>query len=230
MSIGSTSMALVLYVPPRTPMEFIQSEVKRGLATGSISIKNGEVVHQVSFSKKLNGDEIVEALQSEAVFTIATDNKPIVATHGCGPCIAVGGYETTNKIAFVVHFAHAGEVEKSGELLFYNISRLAKKKIEKPIHIHLRGGVTGQSEATIKAIKTWMQKRDDVPMGIASEEVLLTRWNIGRSLLIDSRDGTVAEYDPRANPKCRVRSVWDILSALMSAFIPKIKVVYSPQQ
>lgn len=91
-------------------------------------------------TKKLKSHKIAEALQSEAAFTTAKQKKHIVATYGCGPCVAVGGYDRINKIAFVVHFATAKEVRECGGQIFYNIARLAKKKITKPIKIHLRGG------------------------------------------------------------------------------------------
>ena len=327
MSIGSMSTALIPYTPPKTPMEFIKSEVERGLSNGSISIEqtiprpisfspsidldlinlnlssiakifsessdmrdlslssrridrqqHGRMMisqplflssgsmrstgrfsfdpspmisedlqklmdslefdslrapsrmSRISSSKKLNGDEIAETLQSEASFTIATDKKPVVATYGCGPCVALGGYDATNKIAFIVHFSNAGEVRKSGGLIFYNISKLAKIKIESPIQLHLRGGIEGQSEATIEAIKMWMKQREDLPMEIASEDILDSGMCFGgKSLSVDSRNGEVTEYDPLANPRSRGMSELDAMSAMMSAFEPRIKLAYSPK-
>jgi len=179
----------------------------------------------------LNGDEIAEVLQSEAGFTIATDEKPILATYGCNPCVALGGYDATNKTAFVVHFSHAGEVRECGWMLLYNISKLAKEKIETPIQLHLRGGVKGRSEAIIKEIKIWMREREDLPMEIASQEVLLSGMDYGKSLSIDSRTGEVSEYEPMANPKARGLSDMKAMTrrALMSAHQPNITVAYTPK-
>lgn len=178
----------------------------------------------------LNGEEIAETLQAEASFTIATDKKPIVATYGCGPCVALGGYDPTNKIAFVVHFSNAGEVKEAGGMIFYNIAKLVKEKITSPIELHLRGGIEGQSENIIKAIKLWMNQREDLPMKIASEDILGSgRLSGGRSLSIDSRNGTVSEYDPMDNPKSR--EITDAVArfALISAFIPHISLAYTPE-
>jgi hypothetical protein len=177
---------------------------------------------------QLNGDEIAEVLQSQAGFTIATDQKPIVATYGCGPCVAVGGYEATNKMAFVVHFASAREVEKCGGVIFYNISKLVKEKFERPIQIHLRGGTEGSSEETIETIKKWTTWRKDIPMEIASEDILGRGFGFGRSLAIDSRTGSVSEYDPMANPKSKRMSELDQLMAILSAYIPRITLAYRP--
>lgn len=204
-----------------------------GLFSGAFRNKNWpadfHATRSVSSGPQLNGDEIAEALQAEAAFTTATDKKPIVATYGAGPCVALGGYDATNKIAFMVHFSNAGEVRKSGGLIFYNIGELAKEKIEKPIQLHLRGGMKGQSEATIEAIKLWMEQRDDLPMEISTQDILASGmvWG-GKSLLIDSRTGEVSEYDPLANPKHRVMSQSDVTSALLSAFEPRIRVAYKP--
>lgn len=183
----------------------------------------------VSSLSRLDGDKIAEALQSEAAVTIATDPKPIVATYGCGPCVAIGGFDPTNKIAFVVHFANAGEVRKSGGLIFYNISKLVKNPITTPIQLHLRGGIEGQSEAIIEAIKMWMRQKEDLPMEIVSEDVLGNGLDGGKSLSIDSRTGVVSSYNPLANPKHREMSELDAMSAMMNAYDPQIKLAYSPK-
>lgn len=65
----------------------------------------------LSLNNRLDGEEIAETLQSEASFTKATDKKPIVATYGCGPCVALGGYDTVNKIAFIVHFTFSSQLK-----------------------------------------------------------------------------------------------------------------------
>lgn len=180
-------------------------------------------------SKKLNGDEIAETLQAEASFTIATDKKPIVATYGCGPCVALGGYDAINKIAFIVHFSNAMEVRNCGRVIFYNISKLIKKKITIPIQIHLRGGYKGRSERTIEAIKIWMKGREDFPMEIASEDILCNSSSGSKSLSIDSRNGQVAEYDCLLNPKRREITPLNIRLAIRSAYNPKITVAYKPK-
>jgi len=245
MSVNSMSTALIPYTPPKAPMEFIRHEVERGLKNGtikpeqltprlsipklldSLQFNTLHAPSRVSSSKKLNGDEIAEALQSEAAFTIATDKKPIVATYGASSCVALGGYDATNKIAFVVHFSNAGEVRESGGLIFYNISKLAKEKIEKPIQLHLRGGIEGQSEATVEAIQLWMKQGYDLPMEIASKDILVSRMSFGgKSLSIDSRNGEVAEYDPMANPRSRDMSKLNAMYAMMSAFKPHINLAY----
>jgi hypothetical protein len=193
----------------------------------SLSIPSG--ASHLLPSKKLNGDEIAETLQAEASFTIATDKKPIVATYGCGPCVALGGYDAINKIAFIVHFSNAGEVRNCGHLIFYNISKLIKQKITIPIQIHLRGGWQGKSEPIIEAIKRWMKGREDLPMEIASEDILCKPYSGSKSLSIDSRNGQVADYNCLSNPKSRDITQLNVLLAIHSAYNPKITVAYAPK-
>jgi len=164
---------------------------------------------------------------SEASFTTATDAKPIVATYGCGPCVALGGYERTNKIAFIVHFANEGEVEAARGLIFHNISKLVKEPITSPIQLHLRGGIKDRSEGTINAIKLWMRERTDLPMEIASEDILAAGMTGGKSLLVDSRTGEVSEYNPLGNAKRRDFSKLDGMLSIMSVFQPRIRIAYA---
>ena len=181
---------------------------------------------------KLNGDEIVEVLQSQAGCTISTDPKPILATWGCGPCVALGAYDPTNKTAFLVHCADKLEVQIAADLIFQNISKCAKKKIEKPLQLHLRGGLETfpSSREIVHAIKVWMGKKDTLPMEIASEEVLVSEEHLCKSLAIDSRTGFVSEYDPRKNPKSMGEKGFnEALSSLIESIThPQIHVVYEP--
>jgi hypothetical protein len=177
----------------------------------------------------LSGDEIAEVLQAQAGFTVSTDIKPVLATYGCGPCVALGGYDPTNQIAFLIHFSNAREIIASSGLILLNIRKLAKEPIVRPIQLHLRGGIKEGSEDIIKAIKTWM-RQTCFPMEIISEDILHGESCLeSKSLLIDSRNGAVSEYDPMTNPKSRDPELYDVMAAKMSAFEPKITVVYAPK-
>lgn len=184
----------------------------------------------VSFclSKNINGGEIAEALQSEAVFNQANDEKYIVTTYGCGPCVAVGGYDETNKIAFVVHFANAGEVKKCGGIIFYNILRLVLKPLEQPIKLYIRGGEDGisESENIREAIRVWMRQREDLLMKIVLDE---KNDQESKSLSINSRTGEVGDYDPKKNPYARKIGQDEEMRAILSSFQPHITVAYRPK-
>jgi hypothetical protein len=173
--------------------------------------------------KKEDLPAIAEAFQSEAVFTQSNDPKYIVATYGCLSCVAVGGYDRTNQVAFMVHFANPDEVINSVDMIFSNISRLISKPLEAPIQLHLRGQeIFSQStKALIDAIKLWMHKKADLPMVISSESA-------ETKLFINSKTGQIGEYYPKLNPHARYLNEFFITRALLSAYIPQIKIAYSP--
>ncbi|NGX56824.1 MAG: hypothetical protein K1060chlam5_01070 [Candidatus Anoxychlamydiales bacterium] len=183
----------------------------------------------VSSLPKLDGDKIAEVLVSEAAFTISTDPKPVVATYGCAPCVAVGGYDPTNKIAFIVHFTNAEEVRRSSVLVFRNILKLVEKPIEAPIQLHLRGGLEGFSEDTIAAIKMLMTGKQDLPMEIVSEYILGSDELNYSSLSIDSRTGDVTSYDPLSNSQYRKMSELEAMAAMLRSLDGRVKLVYSPK-
>lgn len=177
------------------------------------------------------GEEIAEILSSEVGFTLATDEKPVVATYGCKSCVALGGYEAKNRFAFVVHLMSAEQLTKSGDLILYKISQIAKEKIETPIQLHLRGGTADESQPVIQAIHHWMQiRKKDLPMEIASQDILVKASDVGsKSLAIDARTGAVSDYDPKTNPQSRGITDRDQLRALSNFYSGNIIVAYSPK-
>jgi hypothetical protein len=133
-------------------------------------------------------------LQAEIAFTVKTAAKTILATYGCGPCVAVGGY--SEDLTFLAHFATPEQVRGAESLIFNQIATFSKGKKAK-IQLHLRGG-TPESQ-TVEAIKMLIKKRPShLPrMEIASQEPSED------SLAIDSRDGKLTGYNPLTNPDRR---------------------------
>lgn len=172
---------------------------------------------------------IAEAFQSEAVFTHACDQKPVVATYGCGPCVAVGGYDSVNRTAFVVHFATPNEVIHCGNKIIDTLLALTKKTVtaQTPILIYLKGGHKGMSEMTLSCIKTLITLYPQLPMKIGSEDTLCYDAE-GKSLLIDSRTGEVGDYDPLLNPDRRKYTRQDKRHVEMSYYVPNIRIAYTP--
>src|SRR3990167_249864 len=173
-------------------------------------------------------EAIAEALQSEAAFTQANDSKYILATYGCGSCVAVAGYDETNQVAFIVHFANKNEVKQRGGLIFYNLRLLLKQSPKTPIKLHLRGGIKGLSEEIVQAIKIWMRICSDLPMEIISENILNGGCE-GKSLLINSKTSEVGNYESILNPHHRTITDSDFIRCLLSTHRPSIVVSYKPK-
>ncbi|MBA3238094.1 MAG: hypothetical protein H0T62_07070 [Parachlamydiaceae bacterium] len=216
--------------PVRIYSPKIYDDLKLTNGLNCLDIRSPIIMSHVSSGQKLIGEEIAETFQSEISFTTATDKKPVVATYGCGPCVALGGYDSTNKIAFIVHFSNPMEVRTCGSSIIYNFAKLVKEEITTPIQLHLRGGIEGQSEPIIEAIKIWINEKKDFPTEIASQDILDSGMGFNsKSLLTDSRTGFASEYDPMENPKRRTISDAEVMSAMMSAFDPQIKIAYTPK-
>lgn len=177
------------------------------------------------------GSRIVDVFQSEAAFTHADDEKPIVATYGCGPCVAVGGYHAANKMAFMIHFATANEVLMCGDTIAGAMRPLIQHTLtpQAPILLHLRGGEKGRSESTIAAIQWWMNRYNDLPMTISSKEILRYT-DEGRSLYLDARSGNYGDYNPELNPQRRIITQADWQRAMYSFRVPNIRIVYPQSQ
>jgi len=189
----------------------------------------GEMQIDCENHRALNPGPIATVLQSEAAFTVATAAKPILATYGCGPCVAVAGYDPTNKMAFLVHVASPNEVAVCGNHIWSNISQFMRKQIEKPIQIHLVGGHTcapNLSKITVQYIKSWMRAKKDLPMTLVSQDILSSDRESSKSLWIDSRDGTTGQYCPRQDPHPRKITKADYAAASASVFHPKITIAY----
>jgi chemotaxis receptor (MCP) glutamine deamidase CheD len=61
-------------------------------------------------------------------YTISTEEFPLVGTYGLGPCVAIAGRDSLNKISFISHNLPLKNLEKTNKLMF---NELFKKGIEK---------------------------------------------------------------------------------------------------
>jgi hypothetical protein len=181
---------------------------------------------------------------NEAAFTHARDRKPIVATDALATCIGIAGYDSTNEWGFLIHFTTEDELAASMQMLNHEIYKRMKNPLIAPIQIHLRGGIKGLSEPLLAELEKWVASlnEDGCLMQIVSKQVLTEglldkdgRPNM-MSLSLDTRDGTVSEYDSNKNPFVKkpigqnAQDVDAIISdVLMNAVIrnPGIKIVYS---
>jgi hypothetical protein len=188
-------------------------------------------------------DTIAECGVNEAVFTHAEDSKPIAATDSLATCVGIAGCDSERQMGFVTHIATDEEFEASKEMLIDRIKVMAKTPIEKPIEIHLRGGIRAISEPLVAAIKKWVEcgAENGCPMKIVSEVVLTKRLmdESGKphsmSISLDTRTAAVSDYDSEANPyskqKVQINNAGEAEQLLFKAYNkvsekPEIKVVY----
>lgn len=182
---------------------------------------------------------------SEAVFSHAGDDHPILATDSLGPCIGVAGYDPMNKFGFIIHFAIDGEVDRSGSSLMDRIRAYRSGNTNAPLLVHLRGGIKGWSESTLVKIKEWIAAKD-LNSIIASENTLkeVSEEFIPGSIRLDIRTGVCEKYDYETNPYSKKIkreeefSQLNLKKAFASNFtncinavvIPKITIVYDSKK
>lgn len=171
---------------------------------------------------------IAEALMGEVAFTTAADQNPIVATYGCSSCVAVGGFDPTNHIAFVAHLSVPQQTQQDD--IFSKIKSLSSEPFKVSVQFHLRGGL--RNIGTVAAIRKWISyaKTNYFATKIVSEEI--SNWSkmSSGSLKIDARTGEVGNYNPEENPNRRAcqQDIGDCFLALLEARSGQIRVAYCP--
>ncbi len=181
-------------------------------------------------------DNTAEAIQSEVVFSQSDDDKPILATYGAGPCVIVAGYERSQKIGFVAHFSHAGEVEVGADLILDRLKRMLNEKSGN-FSVFLKGGIIDDpvSENTFKAIKKWVSTTNDhashIALKILSSDPLNSEDEESKSLALDTRSGAIYDYNPmRDNPYYFRHLTMEDLLRTKNSFErqPSLRVAYHP--
>jgi hypothetical protein len=187
-------------------------------------------ITRVLDSNRINSNEVAEIFPGEFATTISTDKKPVLASYGRGESVILGGYDPTNKMAFMIQFSDMSQVQSANAngIIFYEISKLAKKELTKPIELHLRSGCSEQSDSMIQLIKQWTKCRKDLPMEVVSEKGPTCDDSDSEDpvvgLCIDSRTGIVSEYRPGMNLEPRKLTDIDVISILLG----DIRIAYSP--
>lgn len=181
-----------------------------------------------------DGKLIAEAQMDEMVITHSGDAKPIVGTDGLGPCIALGGYDPNNKVAFIVHFSRPENLS-SKDLILNQIKSLLVNPVKEAVKIYIVGGFRsgplgpfGLPNSQIRLrleLKKWIAEWN-LPIEIVSDtatptfEEMLRKGYRGKTLSIDSRNGGIGTYNPNLNPYALPTKALDEQH--------EIKIVYRP--
>ncbi|MBS3905295.1 MAG: hypothetical protein KGZ39_08225 [Simkania sp.] len=173
---------------------------------------------------------IAEAFQAEAIVSHALDDKPIIASYGAGPCVIICGYEPDQKVGFIAHFSHFGEVSPGTQVITTVVKRFLKHSLGNFI-VDLKGGITSHpiSAKIFDAIKIWTKTSKDISLQIRSSDPLESANDASRSIALDTRNGMIKDYDPlRDNPKNYRRLTTEDIHWARRSFdvLPQIKLVH----
>jgi hypothetical protein len=123
-------------------------------------------------------------LQHEMGFTDAKSERPVLATFGAGPCIAIAVYNPETRTASLAHIDALTELP-STDALFYQLSKDSDATLE----VHLAGGMEMSREQVTELIRRIQIKPN---VAVKSANIIPEDGGFGgKSLAIDSRTGEV---------------------------------------
>ena len=136
-----------------------------------------------------NYEKVTEVLMREFAITHSEDIKPVLATYGLGPCVALVGWSQEHKIGFITHYDALTDLPGSYGSLLYHLSKQLEGDSSE-FDVRIIGGLTGFSESLIDFLKPRLSIREDMEMKVVEEETLGYDEN-GRDILLDTRTGKV---------------------------------------
>ena len=173
-----------------------------------------------------NYEEMAEVFQREFGVTRGDDSKPVLATYGLGPCVAMVGWSPKYKVGFLTHYDGLTELPGSFGSLLYRISQQLEGEASE-FDVRIVGGQTGQSEQIIDFLKSRSNIREDIRMKLTEEET--GGYTSNRSIALDTRTGEVFSYDPKLNPHRREITELDKMR-ITSGFKSTANLAYAPKR
>lgn len=113
--------------------------------------------------------------------TNADDRRPVLATNGMGPCVAVALYNPQTKTAALAHFDTNTDVRSLHRMMDI-IGR------DQPVEVHLSGG----QDISRKLVRDIVSTLADYPQAMVKSAAVMTEPGTLKSLAIDARNGEVA--------------------------------------
>ena len=147
---------------------------------------------------------------SEASVSTKDSLRPVLATVGMGPCIAMSGYDSKQRIGFLSHNSNEKHVDFLHDLVLDELNKLLKSELD--MDIYIVGGMIG-SRGLAKKLSENAKKFN--PKTINYDLALnISEWTyLGKSFVLDTRDGKVysidgggkLQYCPPAEPLISLR-------------------------
>lgn len=153
----------------------------------------------------------------EGTISSANSNKPIIATFGLGPCIALVGYEKKSKIGFISHNIPIKKLENLNGPIFETLDELKVKK--ENLEFYLVGGNEKNKEHLDK-IKKYLESKIKYP-NIIYEDVIESYdpKNMGKSFVLDTRNQKIYCLNGIMSPD----KAENIFSGNMEEYIKELK-------
>ena len=148
----------------------------------------------------------------EATISTGESQRLVIGSVGMGPCVAMAGYDSKQKLGFISHNAIGDYVDALHDLVLKEIKKVSDSELE--MDIYIVGGMEGSNGLASK-LRNIAKNRFN-PKSINEDLALkVSSWTyLGKSLLLDVRDGRVysidgggkLQYVPPANPRISLRN------------------------
>ncbi len=148
---------------------------------------------------------------SEATISTSESQRPVIGSVGMGPCVAMAGYDSNQKVGFVSHNGVGDYVGALHELVLEELKKKSKSELE--MDIYIVGGMIGSGELALRLRN--IARENFNPRTINDDLALnVSEWTyLGKSFLLDVRDGKVysingggqLKYVPPAEPRISLR-------------------------
>jgi len=147
---------------------------------------------------------------SEASISTSNSLRPVLASVGMGPCIAMAGYDSRQKIGFISHNGVGDYIEVIHDIVLTELNKISNGL---SMDIHIVGGMLGSKELA-DDLRNYAKKEFN-PKSINEDLALnISDWTyLGKSLVLDTRNGKIysidgggrLQYLPPANPRISLR-------------------------
>ena len=158
---------------------------------------------------------VQEVLQREGVFSTSESEKPILATYGVGPCVAIVGYSKKLKRGFVTHYDSLTDREfkkldnpywlpQSLGLVSYWGTKGAKDIVKYEIQI-IQGQhnpeLLNKLKKHINNMNSW--NADKIQLDVVNIDIEISPTS-EKNIALDLRTGESFSYNPMNNPQRRI--------------------------
>lgn len=172
-----------------------------------------------------NINDVVEVGMNQQGVTRASDNKPVLATLGLGPCVSLVGYEPNHRVGFLTHYTALTKVSDSFSGLLIVLYQLGlTDSAPTKFDVRLIGGWEREDEL-IRELRIKVMYGAFFNMKIVEEDTGYVG-DGSRSVALDTRTGKLFSYEPAWNPN---RKRLDELEERRMLIRREADLVYQPK-
>ncbi|MFH1590768.1 MAG: hypothetical protein ABIC95_02470 [archaeon] len=145
-------------------------------------------------------NEVNMALMGTGVISRWDDKRPILGAYGLGPCTTLCAYDPEQRLGFTMSVPTFGPAESLLDLLVEETVKRSEKGFNP--EFHLVGGYDKSSQPMQKRITDYLDYQYKGKNDLKTDDTLglIDPTGLGRSFLLDTRDGKIYAWDQIRTP------------------------------